>query len=170
MFRTLALLLFASTAAAGVTVIPSSVELHGPEAAATVLLQRTDGDTIAANVADAVWTVADESVATVADGVIRPVGDGETTVTATVGDETATASVVVTDAGGDWDWSFRNHVLPVLAKQGCNMGACHGALAGKGGFRLSLRGYDPKADHYTITREARGRCGRRLRRCLRLFR
>ena len=157
MFRTLALLLFASTAAAGVTVIPSSVELHGPEAAATVLLQRTDGDTIAANVADAVWTVADESVATVADGVVRPVGDGETTVTATVGDETATASVVVTDAGGDWDWSFRNHVLPVLAKQGCNMGACHGALAGKGGFRLSLRGYDPKADHYTITREARGR-------------
>ncbi|MCB1236427.1 MAG: DUF1553 domain-containing protein, partial [Verrucomicrobiae bacterium] len=40
---------------------------------------------------------------------------------------------------------------------GCNMGACHGALAGKGGFRLSLRGYDPETDHYRITREARGR-------------
>ncbi len=42
-----------------------------------------------------------------------------------------------------FDWSFRNHVEPVLAKQGCNSGACHGALAGKGGFRLSLRGLRP---------------------------
>lgn len=53
--------------------------------------------------------------------------------------------------------SFRNDVLPVLTKQGCNSGGCHGALAGKGGFRLSLRGYDPGSDHYNITRDARGR-------------
>ena len=54
-------------------------------------------------------------------------------------------------------WSFRNHVLPVLSRYGCNSGACHGALAGKGGFKLSLRGYDPDRDHYVITRQARGR-------------
>ena len=53
--------------------------------------------------------------------------------------------------------SFRNDVLPVLSKLGCNAGACHGALAGKGGFRLSLQGYDPKSDHFNISREARGR-------------
>jgi hypothetical protein len=53
--------------------------------------------------------------------------------------------------------SFRNEVLPVFSKLGCNSGACHGALAGKGGFRLSLHGYDPKSDHFNITREARGR-------------
>ncbi|QEG24651.1 DUF1549 domain-containing protein [Mariniblastus fucicola] len=53
--------------------------------------------------------------------------------------------------------TFRNDVLPVLSKMGCNSGACHGALAGKGGFRLSLHGYDPKSDHFNITREARGR-------------
>jgi hypothetical protein len=28
-------------------------------------------------------------------------------------------------------WSFRNHVQPVLAKTGCNAGACHGAAAGQ---------------------------------------
>ena len=38
-----------------------------------------------------------------------------------------------------------------------DMGACHGALAGKGGFKLSLRGYDAVADHRTVTRGARGR-------------
>ena len=53
--------------------------------------------------------------------------------------------------------SFRHHVLPVLTKAGCNSGACHGALAGKGGFMLSLLGYDEEADWRSITRAARGR-------------
>lgn len=52
---------------------------------------------------------------------------------------------------------FENHVQPILARHGCNMGACHGALAGKGGFRLSLRGYDSPTDHFNITRQDRGR-------------
>jgi hypothetical protein len=54
-------------------------------------------------------------------------------------------------------WTFRNHVLPVLTKMGCNQGACHGALAGKGGFKLTLRGYDPELDYDTITRQSLGR-------------
>ncbi len=53
--------------------------------------------------------------------------------------------------------SFRNEVQSILTKKGCNMGACHGALAGKGGFRLTLKGYDPAADFASIAREARGR-------------
>src|SRR5262249_49544738 len=53
--------------------------------------------------------------------------------------------------------SFRNQIIPVLTKAGCNSGACHGALAGKGGLKLSLRGYDPEADHFVLTRQATGR-------------
>jgi hypothetical protein len=53
--------------------------------------------------------------------------------------------------------SFRNDILPILSKAGCNGGGCHGALAGKGGFRLSLFGYNPEADHAAITREVLGR-------------
>jgi hypothetical protein len=53
--------------------------------------------------------------------------------------------------------SFRNHVLPVLTKAACNSGACHGALAGKGGLKLTLRGYDPEADYAALTRQAAGR-------------
>ena len=55
------------------------------------------------------------------------------------------------------DVSFDLDVLPILAKAGCNTGGCHGALAGKGGFRLSLFGYDPASDYLAITRESRGR-------------
>ncbi|MBN8248231.1 MAG: S-layer protein, partial [Verrucomicrobia bacterium] len=53
--------------------------------------------------------------------------------------------------------SFRNHVQSVLTKTGCNMGACHGAAAGKNGFYLSLRGYNDEADWAAITRAAGGR-------------
>ena len=42
-------------------------------------------------------------------------------------------------------------------RPGCNMGACHGNLNGKGGFRLSLRGDDPAFDLASLTRDALGR-------------
>ncbi len=53
--------------------------------------------------------------------------------------------------------SFRNDVIPLMTKIGCNSGACHGALAGKGGFKLSLRGYAPSTDHFVMTRQVLGR-------------
>lgn len=53
--------------------------------------------------------------------------------------------------------SFRNQVQPILARYGCSAGACHGAAAGQGGFKLSLRGYDDEGDYLTITRSAKGR-------------
>jgi len=53
--------------------------------------------------------------------------------------------------------SFRNQIQPILARYGCSSGACHGAAAGQGGFRLSLRGYDDEGDYLAITRSAKGR-------------
>src|ERR1051325_6375123 len=53
--------------------------------------------------------------------------------------------------------SFRNDVLPVLTKAGCNGGSCHGAAAGKGGLKLSLRGFDPASDYNVLTHQAGGR-------------
>ena len=51
--------------------------------------------------------------------------------------------------------SFRHDVLPVHPRPVVT--AVSRALAGKGGFRLSLNAYDPATDHYNITRELRGR-------------
>jgi hypothetical protein len=53
--------------------------------------------------------------------------------------------------------SFRNEVQPILARFGCSSGACHGAAAGQGGFRLSLRGYDDDGDYISIVKSAQGR-------------
>jgi hypothetical protein len=53
--------------------------------------------------------------------------------------------------------SFRNDVMAVLSKAGCNQGTCHGNANGKGGFKLSLRGEDPEADLITLTRGSAAR-------------
>ena len=63
----------------------------------------------------------------------------------------------VPDSSPERKIEFTRDVLPVLSKSGCNTGACHGALAGKGGFKLSLNAYDPIGDHFYITRQSRGR-------------
>src|SRR5262249_34491304 len=48
-------------------------------------------------------------------------------------------------------------VVPILTRAGCNQGACHGAQHGRGGFKLSLRGFDPAFDHAQIVQSAEGR-------------
>jgi len=53
--------------------------------------------------------------------------------------------------------SFRDDVMPILTRFGCNAGGCHGKLAGQNGFRLSLRGFAPDADFESLVRESRGR-------------
>src|SRR5207249_7268598 len=90
-------------------------------------------------------------------GIVRTIGDGEAIITATLDGTQATAKVKVEKAREPLDRSFRNDVIPMLTKIGCNSGACHGALAGKGGLKLSLRGYDPTADHFVMTRQALNR-------------
>ncbi len=53
--------------------------------------------------------------------------------------------------------SFRNEVVAVLSRAGCNSGSCHGAFSGQNGFRLSLFGHEPDEDFAHITREDLGR-------------
>src|SRR5436189_5778022 len=51
------------------------------------------------------------------------------------------------------DVSFERDVMPVLSRAGCNAGACHGNLNGKGGLKLSLKGENPAADRAALTRD-----------------
>jgi Protein of unknown function (DUF1549)/Protein of unknown function (DUF1553) len=67
----------------------------------------------------------------------------------------AVASCLATTAmSADEPIRFERDVMAVLSKAGCNLGACHGNLNGKGGFKLSLRGENPAADHASLLREA----------------
>ena len=52
---------------------------------------------------------------------------------------------------------FAKDIVPILTKAGCNGGGCHGKSDGRGGFALSLFGYDPAADFDAIVKGSRGR-------------
>jgi hypothetical protein len=147
------------TKPAGLSLIPASSTLSGPHAIQKLLVESvTDGRYTSEQTAAAKFATSNPAIATVDNhGSVHPVSDGDVTITATVEGHEAKATVTVAGMKSDAARSFRNDVQPVLAKMGCSLGACHGALAGKGGFKLSLRGYDAKADFLAITRNARGR-------------
>ena len=145
-----------------ITLLPTDIRLHGTNARQRLLVERgNDAQFLGPVDGDVNWRSLEESIVRIEDGKVIPVGDGETTIEATIrlgGEEqTARSSVRVTGMDHDTAWDFGRHVLPVLSKAGCNSGACHGALAGKGGFKLSLRGYNPAQDWASITRHAKGR-------------
>ncbi|HKE25721.1 MAG TPA: DUF1549 domain-containing protein [Bryobacteraceae bacterium] len=137
---------------------PPSVELAGPEARQQLIAEATVADRQEDWSGAAEWASSDPKVATVDEhGLVRPAGDGTARITVRARGQSAAVEVRVSNAHAPFTWSFRNQVIPVMTKMGCNQGACHGALAGKNGFKLTLRGYDPEVDYDTLTRQAVGR-------------
>ncbi len=144
--------------AADLAILPGTTTLDGPESYQQLLAEASQENHQEDWTRTAHWTSSKPAVATVDQtGLIRPVSDGETTITATAQGRTATVAVHVKNAHAAHVWSFRGDVIPVMSKVGCNSGACHGAAAGKNGFKLTLRGYDPDQDYDTLTRESLGR-------------
>ncbi len=145
-------------------ILPGIVELTGGSSSQRLLLQSVTAEGLTSRHinSDVEWSTQDSNIATVADGVVTSVSDGETTIVARIKHPQGnyrefSVPVKVSKSDRKSNLEFGNHVQAVLSKANCNMGACHGALAGKGGFRLSLRGYDSIADHFTSTKEDRGR-------------
>lgn len=147
-----------SAQASELKLLPDQITLDGTEARHGILAVRMDQG-YAAGVEKVTLRSSNAEIARIdGTGVVVPVKDGQVTITAVAQDgATATTQVTVKGMRDAHAWSFRNHVMPVLTKATCNSGACHGALAGKGGFRLSLLGYDVEGDYQTITRGVRGR-------------
>ncbi|MFO1001188.1 MAG: DUF1553 domain-containing protein [Planctomycetaceae bacterium] len=142
-----------------VRMLPAEVILDGVEAVHGVIAERFMGNEAVGPLAGTTMLVSDNPGVVRVSGLnLIPVSNGTAVVRVdgTEGDS-ATQKVTVTGMNEPFSWSFRNHVEPVLARQGCNSGACHGALAGKGGFKLSLRGYDPDRDYFTIVEQQLGR-------------
>ncbi|MGD9857743.1 MAG: DUF1549 domain-containing protein [Planctomycetaceae bacterium] len=96
----------------------------------------------------------DEAIVAVDErGRVRPVGDGETTITVGAGEITLAVPVSVVGVADPQPVGFGRHVVPVLTKAGCNQGACHASQFGKGNLKLSLLGYAPEEDHPQFVRD-----------------
>ena len=141
--------------APSLAILPASVQLTGPEARQQLLAEASLDGRQQDWTHRVEWSSSDHRIATVSEtGLVRPVRDGSAVITARAEGIGTAITVTVQGTAKPFSWSFRNQVIPVLTKMGCNQGACHGALAGKNGFKLTLRGYDPQADHRALTRES----------------
>ncbi len=144
--------------AVGISVTPTSIVLTAPEASQQVLVTRNVADRAVDLTRQATYESADGSIALVsANGRVRPVGAGTTEIRISDGLDTVR---VVVDTRGIADpslVSFHADILPILSKAGCNSAGCHGKAEGQNGFKLSVFGFDPVADHRALVREGRGR-------------
>jgi hypothetical protein len=145
---------------------PGQIVLHGRYAEARLLVDGRFADGGVRDVSGKVTlSVADPKVATVSEGgMVQARGDGRTTLIARFpvsqgagSPPTLRVPIRVQGVAKAEPPRYVTDVLPVLTRAGCNQGACHGAQQGKGGFRLSLLGYDPDFDHEQIVRASGGR-------------
>lgn len=90
-------------------------------------------------------------------GLMTPLQDGTAQVTATFGEKSVVAPVHVADFADNRPMNFKNQIVPVFTKLGCNSGGCHGKASGQNGFKLSLLGFYPEDDYEFLVKESRGR-------------
>lgn len=133
---------------------PSEVTLVGPRGIQQLIVTaNADAGTIHDATAIAEYRSENPAVASVDKGVVKATGSGSTVIHISRGGMEVTAKVTVAQFENPAPVAFHTEVLAALTKSGCNMGACHGSPSGKGGFRLSLRGYDPPLDLVTLRGE-----------------
>jgi len=141
-----------------VTLEPGAITLVGPRSRQQLLVT---GQYTSAEQRDLTGLVpvgsSNPAVARVEGTVVLPVGNGECHIVAVVGSQAAVVPCSVKNLELPSPVSFKNETQMALTKAGCNMGACHGSPSGKGGFRLSLRAYDPDLDAMTLRSEFFGR-------------
>ena len=92
-------------------------------------------------------------VSVTSGGRLLGVANGDAVVTVTVDGIAKPVEVHVEGILPEPKTDFAEQVLPILYKAGCNAGTCHASQHGKGGFILSVMGYDPPADRNAVVRD-----------------
>ena len=97
-------------------------------------------------------------VAIDASGLVTPLADGtaRVRVKGPAGARTEFA-VRVEECTKQIPINFKNQIVPIFTKLGCNSGGCHGKASGQNGFKLSLLGFVPEDDYEFLVKEGRGR-------------
>jgi len=98
-------------------------------------------------------SLAPAVLAVSATGQVRPLADGSGAIRVKHGDQSIDIPFTVSDVTARPAVSFREDVIPVLSKAGCNQGACHAAQYGQGGLKLSVFAFAPDEDHRNIVRD-----------------
>jgi hypothetical protein len=141
------------------SVSPSRAILQGPYGEARLLVDARNSAGAITDVSSKVrFECVDPTIASVDEsGILRARRDGRTKIKIMLGKFTASVPIQVQGVAKAAPPRFTTDVIPVLTKAGCTTGACHGSGSGKGGFKLSLLGYDPDSDYQAIVYGGLGR-------------
>ncbi len=144
---------------ADLLVNPKVVTIDLPDSSSQLVVSRVLSDGRVVDRTHAVeYRSLDAAVAVVvAGGLVLPQGDGQTHIVVSDDESRLKIPVVVDGFASPRPVSFRDEVLPILNKAGCNATGCHGKKEGPSGFQLSVFGTDPFADYEAIVRSGRGR-------------
>ncbi|MFO1020719.1 MAG: DUF1553 domain-containing protein [Planctomycetales bacterium] len=141
-----------------ITVEPAKFTLLGSRAQQQLIVTGYyPGGEVRDLTAAADFQISSPGIAKIEHGIVHPLTNGATHVVATVAGQVAVSEGAVAKMELPSPVVFKHDMLAALTKASCNMGACHGSPSGKGGFRLSLRGYDPPLDIFTLRTEYYGR-------------
>jgi hypothetical protein len=144
-------------------VTPAAVTLEGNYARTQlVVTARAPDGTVTDQSADrtyeAVYLSSNPQIVTVGpNGRVLAHGNGDATITVTVAGVARPVAVKVTGVTDKPVVGFSEHVMPIIARAGCNSAACHASQHGKGGFKLSVFGYAPDEDYHAIVHDSLGR-------------
>ncbi len=157
-FSLLLILMALPAVAAEYAVHPPAVQLNGKYAQTQlVLTQLIDGKvdpTSEDATQKAAYTSSNEEVVTVdATGLLLARADGTADIQISMDPWQTSVTVTVAGVADTTKVDFDYSVRPILSKAGCNMGACHASQHGKGGFILSVFGFDPRIDYKGIVKD-----------------
>ena len=140
-------------------VLPAEVILDGNFERAQLLVSRKDSagqfsDRSVDATHEAKYVSAHPEIVTVDEqGQLVARSNGEAIVQVQVGPWQSEVKVTTKNVVSEPAVRFMKQVRPVISKAGCNMGACHASQYGKGGFKLSVFGFEPSQDWQGIVRD-----------------
>jgi len=151
--------LFAQENVAKLIVAPASIRLQGPQSTFSLLVDGLAADDRIADLTRTAQYCSDNpkiaSISTM--GVVRGLTDGQTEILITADGKTTKVKVEVHGSQQARSYHFERDIMPILSRFGCNSAGCHGNSNGQNGFKLSVFGFDPPADHTALIKESRGR-------------
>lgn len=153
----------AAQVAAPLVVTPAEVRLEGNFARTQLVVTSPGNDgKITPQSEDltsqAKYSSSDPAIVTITPaGHLLAVADGQAKITVAVGEAQIEVPVTVSGVVPQPAVHFSRDIRPILNKSGCAMAACHAAQHGKGGFKLSVFGFEPEKDRLAMVRDAQQR-------------
>lgn len=139
-------------------VFPQQIQLVGRDSRQQLLVTGKTADGQELDLTRQASFTLDREVAEVSStGVLTPLSSGEAKITVEHAGLQAYCLLSCENGETFTPLDFTNDIVPILTRFGCNGGGCHGKNNGRGGFAISLFGFDPMMDFDAIVKDGRGR-------------